>query len=191
MTRFYDDLGQRYDSIIITDINPEPWKPPRVGRSGAYSDPEFTNYKQAMRTALAVEYNEPTLLDPPYQISFWWWREIVTYQNAAGRNITKKKVDQTNLQKALEDCMQPHKDSGWAGIIKNDSMCQYSGGLIVEQDKGVTPMVAIEIVSGIQSTGKIILPREMMDQTADLVFEAMRHAGHIDVPSNIRQDPTI
>lgn len=189
MTRFYDDFGQRFDSLVVTGINPEPWKGPRVGRNGAYSDSEFTNYKEAMRAALEIEFGDTVLLDPPYQVMFYWWREIVSYKGPSGRMVTKKSVDQTNMQKALEDCMQPHKQSNWAGIIKNDSLCQFSGGLIIEQDKEVTPLIAIEIASSIQSTGKIVLPPNMLEQTADLVADAMRHSGHIDVPSNIRQDP--
>jgi hypothetical protein len=175
----------RFDSYVIAGLNPEPWKAPKQGRNGAYSDPEFTAYKEALREELGLLHGDTPLLEPPYQLRFFWWREIVTYQGA-NRMVTKQAVDQSNLQKAAEDCLQPHKKSGWTGVITNDRYCQFSGGLIVEQAKEVEPIIAIEIASEVTTTGRIVFPLDMMDHTADLVLHAMQTNATVAIPTNDR-----
>jgi len=144
--------------IALVDINPEPWRVGeasavrRNGKLGAFisPDPALVNYQEAVRETLR-EMKVP-LLEPAYHLRFWWWREIVTYESASGRMVTKHKVDQTNLQKGTEDALQKCKEtknrSAFDGVITNDTYCMSSGGMIVEQEKGVEPLTLIEIVSG-------------------------------------------
>lgn len=176
----------KFDSIVIADINPEPWKPPRVGRNGAFPDPAFDAYRDVLREELLRIWGDRPPLEPPYQLRFFWWREIVSYHNGS-RNVTKQAADQTNLQKAAEDCLQTNNriSPAFPGIIKNDRFCQGSGGLIVEQDKGVDPIIAIEIASEIPTTGVYVFPPlVMLDGTAELVNEVRTANRTIHVPLN-------
>lgn len=146
--------------IALHNINPEPWRVGEAstvrrgpqGKLGAFiaPDPALVNYQEAVREEL--RNMRVPLLTPNYHLRFWWWREIITYESASGRKVTKNRVDQTNLQKATEDALQKCKETknkkAFGGVITNDAYCVSSGGMIVEQDKNVKPMILIEIVSG-------------------------------------------
>lgn len=134
------------------------------------ADPELASYQDAVR-AWFITNNAPRL-EPPYQILFFFWRQIVTYQGEK-RMVTKQKADQTNLQKATEDAMQPHKSvPNWRGVIDNDRYCSFTGGLIVEQTKETNPMVGIQVMSEVPNDGRIHMPLYMTEELADAVIAA-------------------
>lgn len=179
----------RFDHFVVHGINPEPWKVGPVTNSRVNGkmrpfvapDKDLEAFQSTYRDMLLQQpilagLKQP-LLKPPYQIRFFWWRQIEQYQGAQ-RMVTRQRVDQTNLQKAAEDALQPQKETKYRdffpGIIANDRFCQFSGGLVVEQDKDVYPVIAVEIASEITTTGQIVLPLNMMDETANSVVLAMQ-----------------
>lgn len=186
----------RFNHFVTHGINPEPWKvgPASVIRAGGKArayiapDPELQGFQSTYQDALAehplVRGLKEPLLKPPYQIRFFWWRQIVTYQGA-NRMVTRQRVDQTNLQKACEDALQPQKQTKYRdffpGIITNDRYCQFSGGLMVEQEKETYPVIAVEIASEINTTGRMVFPLDMMDETAIAVVLAQEAGNFHDV----------
>lgn len=170
----------QFNWYVISGLNPIPWKVGPIGsmrRGGKLvpyvaPDPELKSYQDGLRTWFITNGIPP--LDPPYQIRFLFWRKIISYQGKS-RMVTKQRADQTNLQKATEDALQPSKSPEWAGLISNDRECQYSGGLIVEQEKDTEPMVAIEIFSGIPTRDVMYFPRNIMPETAMAVLDARRN----------------
>ncbi|WGH21948.1 RusA-like resolvase [Rhodococcus phage Trogglehumper] len=186
----------RFNHFVIHGINPEPWKvgPVSTSRAGGKltsyvaPDAELAGFQSSVQDVLSQHpllrgLKEP-LLKPPYQIRFFWWRQIIQYQGAK-RMVTRQRVDQTNMQKACEDALQPQKKTKYReffpGVIENDRHCQFSGGLIVEQEKDVYPVIAIEIASEISTTGQMVLPLNMMDETANAVVLAMQEGNFHDV----------
>lgn len=153
--------------VALAGITPEPW---RVGQASAVrrgpklgamiaGDPALVNFQEAVREELR-ELKVP-LLTPYYHLRFWWWRELAVYEGKK-RMVTKSRADQTNLQKALEDALQPCKESKYReqfdGIITNDRYCISSGGMIVAQEKGIESLTLIEIVSGVDPAGPDHMP---------------------------------
>jgi len=168
--------------IVIPGINPEPWKvgPASAIRTGGGKlaasiapDPGLQVYQEALKEEFRL-LGVP-LLAPNYHLRFWWWRQLETYRGPK-RMVTRNAVDQTNLQKAAEDAMQPSKEgrnrSQFDGIITNDRYCVFSGGTIMEQSKTAEPLIVIEILSGFGDPDTV-LPAEITDLAADAIEKAL------------------
>lgn len=124
-------------------VNPEPWSTGdiQVGRKsgkafGRLSAPAgLVAYQQAVREELADVEHLPSGL---YRVTFYIWREQVTYISNADKRVRKHQADATNMQKALEDALQ-------GVLIDNDRNVQDIRTRIVEQGPNVKPQVIIKI----------------------------------------------
>lgn len=173
--------------IALPGIIPEPW---RVGQASAVrrggklgamvtGDPALVNFQEAVRDELRAL--KVPLLAPNYHLRFWWWRELAVYEGKK-RMVTKSRADQTNLQKALEDALQPCKESKYRehfdGVITNDRYCLSSGGMIRAQEKGVESLTVIEIVSGADSAeDRMPWGGEMTEAGEDMAAWARREGS--------------
>jgi hypothetical protein len=175
---------------VIAGINPVPYRNPiaEIRRAPGKTKPYAQNVKdeelrryQAAITAWGITENIP-LLEPPYQIHFFWWRRLIRYQSESGRWVTKKRADQTNLQKATEDALQPSKDPQWNGMITNDVHDRYSGGLIVEEEKDTEPLIVIQIASQVPDSQRVYVPTDLLPEAADGILEAKeRYAQRVAI----------
>lgn len=177
--------------IGIPHVNPEPWRVGPIatsrygkgGKLGSYvaPDPALATYQEALREVFRQLQVPP--LDRGYHLRFWWWRKIEQYRGKT-RMVTKNAVDQTNLQKAAEDALQPckagDKREAFDGVIDNDRYCLSTGGLIIRQDKEVeTPLIIVEIVSGTDLMSDTLLLRPMtvlVKEVATACFETSEPA---------------
>lgn len=140
--------------IVIRGINPEPWTSPTAsaGRAGGrvitrvHKNPRLRTYQEALIEELEELDLEP--LDEPCEITFYFWRCLEQYEDAGGRARTRNRADATNLQKATEDALQADKKKSWRGIITNDRLVRRVESVVVEQEKGVDPMIVVVIVTG-------------------------------------------
>lgn len=125
-------------------INPEPWAVGNAfvarnrGKAHAAIAPNKTlkSYQEAVRSELLARGAE--VLDGPYALRLWFWRENVTYLDAGGRKRTRNSPDLTNLVKATEDALQ-------GVLIGNDRDVVTTSAYMVARGKGVEPQVVIEV----------------------------------------------
>lgn len=93
-------------------VNPEPWTVGKAyvrrggGKSFAAVAPDKTlkTYQEAIRSELLER--GAMLLDPPYALEFYFWRQNAQYKSQKGRTMTRNTPDVTNMQKATEDALQ-------------------------------------------------------------------------------------
>lgn len=96
---------------IYIPINPEPWAigPLGIGKREGKFFPYVGRNQQldAFKQAVAGELDEHEKMpEGEYQLQFWFWRRLDSYQTQKGRAHTKHQADTTNLQKATEDALQ-------------------------------------------------------------------------------------
>jgi hypothetical protein len=171
----------------------QPGIAPRRGKSGKVAgqlvkDPEVRAYQLAIIEWGILSGVAP--LNPPYQIMFFWWRQLTRYQTDTGRNMTKRVADQTNLLKVTEDALQRRTvDPVWRGIIDNDCHDSFSGGLIVEQTPDTEPLIVIQIASEVPDQQRVYVPVDLMQETADGILEARaRYEQRIALTDENRND---
>lgn len=125
-------------------INPEPWAvgSPFVKRGGGKSyaaispNKTLNAYKDAVRAELLARGAE--VIEGPYILSFWFWRENVTYTDAGGAKRSRNSPDLSNLVKATEDALQ-------GVLIENDRDTVHIRPYMVACGKDVQPRVVIEV----------------------------------------------
>jgi Holliday junction resolvase RusA-like endonuclease len=105
-------LTQR-KTFWITNVNPQPWQAPRgAKRFGTMTKHEtLKGYQNAVKEQMAdlwpygpFDGNPNT--GTPVALSFVFWRQIESVQDARGNWHRGQVADATNLQKALEDALQ-------------------------------------------------------------------------------------
>lgn len=109
------NLNATTEFIFLVEIEPFPALRPRLGKNGTYNDPRYTNYKNAVATAM----READIPDAE-------WKEVEAifrcpfpkstpkYKRIEGtKKVTKPDAD--NFGKAILDALEN------AGTIKNDS----------------------------------------------------------------------
>lgn len=129
---------------VITDVNPEPWAIGPLGvtrrnnKAIPYVGPnqQLVVFKKAVAEALA-EFN-PTLIDGPVALEFFFWRRMDQYKTAQARTARKNEADATNLQKALEDALQ-------GILITNDRNVHSISSTVVEQSLTTIPRIVIKV----------------------------------------------
>lgn len=127
--------GDGSGTMVVPDINPEPWTAPEVsiGRRGGKLAPQvfkreqLRQYQEALHDYIASEYS-PTPVTVDLSLQFWFWRELDTAQS--------KQADATNLQKATEDALH-------GLLFENDRQVQDVRSIIVHQGVGVSPTIII------------------------------------------------
>lgn len=126
----------------VIPVNPEPWAigTPGIGKRGGKltpyisPNPQLAAYKQAVQEALADA--EP-LPQGDYQLTFYFWRRLDSYETQSGRRHRKHAVDATNMQKATEDALQ-------GVLFDNDRNVQDVRSIIVHQGSEVDGLVILE-----------------------------------------------
>jgi Holliday junction resolvase RusA-like endonuclease len=130
--------------LTIRGINPEPWTSPSMGRGRAYKNPVLRYYQEAIKETLEdAGLPEPTT--ELCEVEFYFWRNLELYDTGNGRARRRQRADATNLQKALEDCLQ--------GILfANDRQVGYISSTIVEQEWDIEPAIVIVLSLGLRKT---------------------------------------
>lgn len=132
-------------SWLRLDINPEPWAIGPVGygrRNGKMSayvgqNAQLDSFKQAVAEAAQASWELPPL-EGPIKLDFFFWRNRAMYRTDSGRNMTKSKVDATNMQKATEDALQ--------GVVyKNDRDVVDVRSRVVEQGPEVSGLIVVRV----------------------------------------------
>lgn len=131
-------------AVYCLPINPEPWAIGNAfvargkGKAHAAIAPNKTlkAYQEAVRAELLAR--GATMVDGPYMLTFWFWRENVTYTDAGGRKRTRNSPDLTNMVKATEDALQ-------GIVIDNDSHVVATHQYVVERGRDVDPMIVVEV----------------------------------------------
>lgn len=132
-------------AVLRADVNPVGWKAPTAfarrgsGRTGVGTAPsvEVEAYKSALRESLIPQYNgEP--IEQPCRVDLFFVRQLITYESASGRKVTKHRQDLTNLRKSTEDALQP-----W--LLKNDVWVRQGWTEIIAQEKDVEPYVKVVV----------------------------------------------
>ena len=161
-----------YSFVIPT--NPEPWKvgPMGVGRKGGKPfptvapDPNLQAYQEAVREWFDAEV-EAVVTEGPYQVRLYFYRQLASYQDSAGRRRHRNAADATNMQKATEDALQ-------GCVIDNDRNVHGITSFIAVQDREVRyPCVAIELADQAVLSDPLfpvsLFPREMLPMTKNSV----------------------
>lgn len=126
-------------------------------------DKEARAYKDALISALRKQ--DADRLDGPYSVDFLFWRKLEQYQTESGRNMTRKWVDATNMQKLCEDALQEI-------IITNDKEDLVVRSYIMSQTKETIPCIGIVIRAGIDPariTIRNCLPPDVAGKMEDMV----------------------
>lgn len=123
-------------------INPEQWKvgPLGVGRSNGRLRPYIGRDQQlySFQQAVKEELKGVDCLPPgEYELHFYLWRNVATWETPTGKSAHRNAVDATNMQKALEDALQ-------GVLITNDRYVKRVGSTIVEQGPDVVGKILIK-----------------------------------------------
>ena len=106
------------------------------------------------------------MVDGPYVLSFWFWRENVSYTDAGGKKRSRNSPDLSNMVKATEDAIQ-------GILIDNDRDVVHIRSFLVERGKDVEPKVVIEVESA--------LAQGWEDTLSPAALYAIRYAGEAAV----------
>lgn len=129
-------------AVHCLHLNPEPWAIGNAfvvkgGRAAAIApDKTLKSYQEAVRAELLAQGAQ--MVDGPYVLSFWFWRENVSYTNAGGKKRSRNSPDLSNIVKATEDAIQ-------GVLIDNDRDVVHIRSFLVERGKDVEPKVVIEV----------------------------------------------
>lgn len=132
--------------VFLMPINPEPWRTPPFSpgrhKNGhlyvkAGMDEQGAAFKDAVREELVLQNAE--LDDPPYKITFWFWRNLAKNKN---------EIDATNMQKLCEDAMQ-------GLVLTNDRYTRQIISNNMEQGSNTPGMILIEVRGSYKSNSPI------------------------------------
>jgi Holliday junction resolvase RusA-like endonuclease len=162
--------------IYALGVNPEPWAVPPLSavrtKSGKYivragRDHGMFAYQEAVRDQLRAL--GAVMLEPPYRLEFWFWRNEATYRSTAGRNISRNHADSTNMQKATEDALQ-------GVLIDNDRNVHSISSQIVQSGPKVTPGVVI-------SAQTLLWPLALDDSVLEAYEKIKNQPFKLDFPT--------
>ena len=119
----------------LIPFNPEPWTTPpySAGRKNgklfvnAGRNEHSENFKQSVRESLLAQ-GATMVTGKIHNVHFLWWRQLVQYEDSAGRRRTKNAVDTTNCQKLAEDALQ-------GVLIDNDRENRFVSSQFIGQAK--------------------------------------------------------
>jgi len=122
-------------------LNPEGWAmgPLSTGRKNGKIFPKIGRNQQlhAYKEAVADYLDgEEVLPKGEYDLYFYFWKQLDSYETESGRRHQRHEADATNLQKATEDALQ-------GVLIDNDRHVRKVGSTIVEQGPHVVGQVVI------------------------------------------------
>lgn len=141
-------------SAYCLPVNPEPWATGSAyvrrggGKSFAAVAPDKTlkTYQEAVRAELMAR--GATLLEPPYALEFYFWRQNAQYKSPKGRTMTRNTPDTTNMQKATEDALQ---------------------GVLIDNDRDVLAVKSHRIEASTKGAGQVVIVvHQMGDAGVDL-----------------------
>lgn len=135
-------MTEQINGYMYLDINPEPWAvgPLALGRRGGKMYPRMERnasvhaFKEAVKEAVEGQVNK--LPPGKYELEFFFWRRLDSYEGETGRKINAHVADATNMQKALEDALQGY-------VFDNDRDVSRITSEIVEQGPNVVPGIGI------------------------------------------------
>jgi Holliday junction resolvase RusA-like endonuclease len=127
--------------LIHLPLNPEGWAmgPLSIGKKNGKFFPKVGRnqqlhaYKEAVADLIAQEVPLPA---GEYELYFWFWKQLDSYETESGKRHQRHLADATNLQKATEDALQ-------GVLIDNDRHVRKIGSTIVEQGPNVVGQVLI------------------------------------------------
>lgn len=123
-------------------VNPEPWAigSAYVRRGGGKAfasiapDKTLKTYQEAVRSELMAR--GASLLEPPYALEFYFWRQNAQYQSPKGRTMTRNTPDTTNMQKATEDAIQ---------------------GVLIGNDRDVLAVKSHRVEASTEGAGQVVI----------------------------------
>lgn len=135
-------------SAYCLPVNPEPWAigSAYVRRGGGKSfasiapDKTLKTYQEAIRAELMAR--GATLLEPPYALEFYFWRQNAQYKSPKGRTMTRNTPDTTNMQKATEDAIQ---------------------GVLIDNDRDVLAVKSYRMEASTEGAGEVVIVVHRMD----------------------------
>lgn len=127
---------------FVLRLNPEPWAVGSVTggrRNGKIIGRVSPNPNlQAFQNAVREELQDTEKLPPgEYKLTFYFWREMAMYLDAADRKRHRNQADATNMQKGLEDALQ-------GVLFDNDRDVREIRSVIVSQTRDTEPAVLIK-----------------------------------------------
>lgn len=122
-------------------VNPEPWAVGSVSvgkRGGKFvprvaPNPQLVNFQEAIKEQLSDE--EPLPLGE-YDLMFYFWRRLDSYETQSGRKHKRHWADVTNLQKGCEDALQ-------GVLFDNDRRVRRVTSEVVAQNETIKPCIVI------------------------------------------------
>jgi Holliday junction resolvase RusA-like endonuclease len=130
--------------LVLTDLNPEPWKAALKGKNGFRKDEGLRSYQEAMKEDVKKALTDAGHVLPLYpkdtilRVHFDFWRQLEK-TTIGGRTRRRQDADATNMQKAAEDALQ--------GVVyHNDKMNRHVSSEILEVGFDTKPGVAIFVV---------------------------------------------
>lgn len=134
-------------------VNPEPWAigSAYVRRGGGKAfasiapDKTLKTYQEAIRSELMAR--GASLLEPPYALEFYFWRQNAQYQSPKGRTMTRNTPDTTNMQKATEDAIQ---------------------GVLIGNDRDVLAVKSHRVEASIEGAGQVVIVVHRVDDSEGL-----------------------
>lgn len=139
----------------VMHLNPEPWAVGAVSGKRISPNPNLVAYQNAVREALEGVKKLP---EGQYKLTFYFWRQMAKYIDAADRVRQRNQADATNMQKGLEDALQ-------GVLFNNDRDVQDIRSVIVEQGTNVKPCIIIKAeIAGDFSTELASLPMDVLEK---------------------------
>lgn len=150
------EMPDPYHRWYTVNVNPEPWAIGTAHRGGISPNPGLVSYQNAVREELGGERELPKDMR---RLTFYFFRKIDKYLDAADHVRTRNAADATNMQKGLEDALQ--------GILfENDREIKDIRSVIVMQgsdvDPGFTIIHAQRTYAGLQGADEI--PSDLLEQ---------------------------
>lgn len=147
----------------VLHINPEPWAVGSVSRGAKGArispNPNLVAFQNAVREALD---GAKKLGFTRIKITFYLWRQMAKYIDAADRVRQRNQADATNMQKGLEDALQ--------GILMdNDRDVEDIRTVIVEQGPFVEPCIIIKAEASHNPLVEVMetIPADVLQKWAD------------------------
>lgn len=110
-------------------LNPEPWAIGTAHARGISPNPGLVSYQKAVKGELEGEQMLPPNMR---RLTFYFYRRIDKYLDAADHRRSRNAADATNLQKGLEDALQ-------GVLFENDREIRDIRSVILQQDASVDP----------------------------------------------------
>jgi Holliday junction resolvase RusA-like endonuclease len=128
------------DYWYVLNVNPEPWAIGSLGlgrRNGKVypyvgQNAQLAAYQSAVREAVV----DPVQIEGNVELTFYFWRNLASYETQSGHEHRKHHADATNMQKATEDALQ---------------------GILFDNDKWVVDVHSVVMDQGPEVKGKIVI----------------------------------